>query len=152
MKKILDEQLLRDTEVIISRYARAKHTAFVVGHGPIPTQPVQMGFHWVQPISEPPKGHEKWVVFLTDDWDFRYQGLLLIHDPVVIPVEEERDILKSHSSIPNEVATEAIGIGIGLVLGVLVAALVNVILSDPLLVIVLDDKDQTWLCLDSWYA
>jgi hypothetical protein len=111
-----------------------------------------MGFHLAEPISEPPKGHTKWVEFLTDDRDFRYQGLLLIHDPVVTPVEERREILKSQSSIPNEVDKEAVAIGVGLVLGVLVAALVNVILSDPLLVIVLDDTDQTWLCVDSWYA
>jgi hypothetical protein len=140
----------------------APHKMFLVQVPFVPSvgESYQLGFHLVEGISGPPKGHEYYWRWVTEQTPIL--ATILIHDPIVkeekAPVvpekrttEQQSDFKIATPSIPKgtaEVLAGAFVVVLGAVLLLTLDAVVHMALCDPYLCVLLPTGEI--LCIEQW--
>jgi hypothetical protein len=119
----------------------------IVGYGPVPEKPYNQGFWYIEPVAKPPRGARR--IKLLMDAGVRIKGIVVAH-------EAKTDDFKINlPSIPNETWREIgeialkVFLGMGLVVGFIALAFLNICLNDPAVIVILEDN--TWLEVENYY-
>jgi hypothetical protein len=134
-----------------------RHYIFkVVNYGPVPLAPyTREDGYWIEPVSIPPRGLDRIMCLVRAD--IPILGYVVVHEPKPQEKKEEvRDFKISKPIVPaRENSGEEVLKTVGAVAGAAAVGLGFLFLLalriDPMLIVVLDDPQKTWLQIEAWY-
>lgn len=142
--KIISRDAKRAVEL-----GRKEHWRFrVIGQGEVPMEPSYRDHWWFQVITDPTHGKDRLEALRRAG--VRFKGIVLAHEaPLLLSAPKEPDS-KINPSIPAyQSSTDGLVLGLAMGLVLLARVVFQAILSDPALIVVLEDG--TWLEVATWY-
>lgn len=120
----------------------------VIGQGEVPTEPSYRDQWWFEPVTETMHGKDRLDALRRAG--VRFKGMLIAHEaPRLLTAPKDSDF-KINPSIPaSQSSMDGLAERLAMGLALLVGFAFQAMLSDPALIVILED--QTWLELATWY-